>query len=148
VLNTNCLIGNLLTRGLSTLNPDNISKKEIKQIKQDKEDIDSKDIVNLDTKEIITINDYKDNIVLSNFLVELNKTIVSIQTVIKSSFGLFLALIKKHPFESRKDARVIIESIFQVIFASTNLNDIKLNQNMKEESNIGKIILYNEFNIM
>jgi len=57
-------------------------------------------------------------------------------------------LIKKHPFESRKDARVIIESIFQVIFASTNLNDIKLNQNMKEESNIGKIILYNEFNIM
>ena len=68
---------------------------------------------------------------LCSFLVELNKCITGIQTVIKSSFGLFLALIKQGGIKSREESKLIIDAIFQVIYT----NDPGKLQ-IKDESNI------------
>jgi hypothetical protein len=92
VLNNNSLVGNLLSTGLC-LQP--------KDLSLDKEK-DNKD---------------KDKtLFLCSFLVELNKCITGIETIIKSSFGLFLALMKQSGFKSREECKMIIEAIFQVIY--------------------------------
>ena len=105
-LNNNCLLGKMLNTGL------NLPKNSNNSINEKSENLPESKI-------------------LSNFLIELNKNLQGINAIIKSSFGLFLALIKQvKGFKNREEAKLIISCIFQIIYSTCNEQNLQIKQNV------------------
>ena len=63
---------------------------------------------------------YNEQQILAYFLLNLNKSLTGIQSIIKSSFGLFTSFLKMRAFKTKEEVKSLLDCIFQMIFIDQN----------------------------